>query len=215
MVQFKQSIKRIPHESAQLPILSNNGIPEPIPLRDHVNYIMDLRLQLFCRTHQGEFPSTPLTVSLSSNVGRGTPLYVKEWQVVCMRPGADIYERELYSDAKTHGNRRAAFEREWVNTVHWEDVISLPPDTKHLTLSVEKRGAVELLFKMDDDDDGSAVQIRETFIQGLRYLMVKHRLLAYLFGCIVCYVVLSLMFLFTSVATFTFVSSRIVKMKTD
>lgn len=205
-MQFQQVIIRTPPEYP-LPTLLDNGLPQGIPLRDHILYKMDIDVNLYCLKDSWDeghnLDSVQLqvyTIVFDDELELSTLVYRRTIPVVCLKTQDSISVDDIY---KVGPNRLLLFEKEWLNHITIEDNISVGPEAEAIQYVFSSRNESDLIF-----DPKSSVRLIMNFEQGFRNLMLRWRLLSHIIGTTVFFIVITILFALTGAATFYFINSK-------
>ncbi|AQZ13692.1 FLD1 (YLR404W) [Zygosaccharomyces parabailii] len=204
-LKFRQQIARIGVDR-ELPEALDNGLPQPIYLRERILYKMDLDLQFYC-IHNWD--STPQSSIVELKIAIQDPecghkLFSRKIPIVCL--GEELPTVLGDSSMKYGTSRSELYRREWLN--HWklEDKVDIVPDTRSLRLLLEMGQPAQLIF-----DPNSGLRFRMRFTQGLINLMQRWHKTAYIVGITAFDLAITALFGITTLVTFTLVSKRLPK----
>lgn len=181
-IEFFQKIERIPIEW-DIPALPDNGIPESIPLRDHISYKMDFDMNFFCISPTKNLGYTPsgiseLVLEIHSTERKQSLIFKRNIPILCMTNGDNIVEDELYDQGPS---RLSLYEKEWINHIKIHDKVDIGPEDNEIKYIWTIRSeSPRILFNLE-----SGFRLRMNFEQGLRNLMLRWHKITYIIGVVV------------------------------
>lgn len=237
---FTQELHYIP-AGIELPRLVKNGLQQEIPLRDHLKYKMDLDIKLYCLFDEfmSIEPNNlnSLDVKVGKREGHGkssgtTTVFAASFPVVCLRAGDSI---TVPQTGQLKQSRIESYKTEWLNVIHLEDIeltegLFENGDTMMVTIQTSNvnnqdndRVWAEESTKEDTRDHSdatcvkfildptSSVRFRVDFTQDIRNWMMKWKVLTYVLGIGVVFLLMTLLFLSGVAAAWHVTSGMLVK----
>lgn len=202
-----QEIKRI-DSSYDLPKTLDNGITQPIFLRDHILYKMDLDLQFYCINLSTTKRRNSL-IELELNVfdfknGRllKDELFSRRIPIVCL---TDEHQTELGTPSLKYGSSMLELYRnEWLNTLELDDKIEINSQSTSVGFILQASEQIRLILEPE-----SGIRFRMHSPQGLINLMLRWHRSTYVVGIGLFDIALTTLFGITALITFSLMSKRL------
>lgn len=197
---LEQKIKRLSIDG-NLPLVSDNGLSEPITLRQYSNYKLDIDINFFCMTgnHEvGPIASVELLILSMNSYKKYEVVYKRLVPILCMINSSSI---TVPNSGLLKTSRLRQFETEWLNKIDLQDVIPILPNYKGIKITLGYARDTSLIFTPQ-----SKVTFRLDFKQGLRNLMARRRLLSYLVGIPLFFQLLTVFVVLTALVSFVTIS---------
>ncbi|CCD27129.1 seipin NDAI_0J02370 [Naumovozyma dairenensis CBS 421] len=240
---FSQKINRISSNTIELspspllPSIESNGLEQQIALREEINYLLDLNLEFFCLNNinsRHRIDSIEIDI-FSMNMKQSTDpetdfeniekihkqlLYHYSQPIICLDVNDSVVTSELHKQTpKTSSSsalRLAMYEKEWMNTIHLQDVMNLNSSITNLVLRIKttigtETSDNELIFKMNE----CFMVFNMNFSQGLRNIMLKKRFITYVVGTVICFTIMSLLLFFSVLIVVYLFSSSSRRLKSE
>lgn len=193
--RFKQGIVCVSPDK-QLPGLKPNGLSQPIALRCHTNYKLDMKLEFYCHSLDaiGNSKGTDLQYAVVSLSDDSNLFYRYRQPVICRNQGAtNVLEGNNHAKS-----RMEVLRNEWLNSLSLEDIADISPQLENIEISIDLPNSNgEILL-----EPTSGILVRRSFEQGLRNWMLRRWRTTYIIGTAVFYISLSFIFVITCMATF-------------
>lgn len=217
IVRYFQMLDKVSIQN-ELPSVKDNGLAQRIPIRDHINYKIDVSLKFFCTLNDVpgawfyNLQNLKISVSAITHDKKNLPLYVANIPVSCMKNDDSI---SLPENKQLSTSRMKSFNTEWLNEIKIDDVIEFTPSDDYQGLSViftipntlsehghETINVFGLLMNPE-----SSLNFRMNFNQGLRNLMLRYRIITYIVGTVIFHIITTLLFVVTAILAF-YVTNR-------
>ena len=206
--KFFQSIKSIP-VGPDLPQTIDNGLSQLIPMRDNMEYKLDLNLQLYCQSKTDHLNLDNLLIDVYRGPGPllGAPggsnskdekIFHTSRPIVCLALTDSMSPQEI---EQLGPSRLDVYDEEWLNTIRIEDKISL--ESSYETISVFLKTEIAQRNLIIHPESG--IKFRMNFEQGLRNLMLRKRFLSYIIGISIFHCIICVLFFITGCTAFIFV----------
>ncbi|CAI4047051.1 seipin SKDI_12G4290 [Saccharomyces kudriavzevii IFO 1802] len=206
--KFFQSIASIP-VGTDLPQTTDNGLSQPIAMRDNIEYKLDLNLLFYCQNKNDHLNLDNLLIDIYRGPGPalGSPervdskdekIFHTSRPIVCLTVADSISYQEI---EQLGPSRLNVYNEEWLNTITIEDKISL--DSSYETISMFLR--TEMAQKNLIIQSESGITFRMNFEQGLRNLMLRKRFLSYIIGVSIFHFIICILFFIVGCTAFMFV----------
>lgn len=200
---FTQKIERIDIDN-ELPKTLDNGLSQPIFLRDHILYKMDLNLQFYCIHLFNDKPKNNV-VEFELNIfnqNSGEKLFAKRIPIACL---TEELPTSLGVPSSKYGSSvLELYRREWLNVLKLDDKIEIHPKIGSIKLELRTGQPTQLILEPE-----SSIKFRMHFSQGLINLMLRWHKTAYILGIILFDLTITSLFSISTLVTFTLVSKRL------
>lgn len=201
--KFAQNVERIDADY-DLPKTLDNGIAQPIYLRDHILYKMDLNLQFYCIYLSNDKQKNNL-MEFELQIFDRMPkrkMYGKRIPIVCL---TEEYQTELgVSSSKYGSSRLELYQKEWLNELDLDDKIEINPELQSISFVLQTREPTKLILGPE-----SGIRFRMHSPQGLINFMLRWRRTAYFVGIALFDLALTTLFTVTALVTFGLVTNKL------
>lgn len=196
---YQQSISRV-HIERDLPRTLDNGRPQPIPLRAHILYKVDLDTKFYCLPTSKGLINNIEEVELEVYLSPYSLVYRRTIPIICMKGDDSISIMELYR----HGpSRLELYQKEWLNHIKLHDKIALNSNVGFMRYVLKMPESHRLIILPE-----SGMRFRMNFEQGLRNVMLRWHKFTYAIGIIVFDFALSVLFTIAAFISFFLISRR-------
>ncbi|CAI4048438.1 hypothetical protein SUVZ_12G4280 [Saccharomyces uvarum] len=214
--KFFQSISSIP-VGTDLPQTTDNGLPQPIPMRDNIEYKLDLNLQFYCQNKIGRLNLDSMLIDVYRGPGpilrspgrvdnEDEKIFHTSRPIVCLTVEDSLSPQEV---EQLGPSRLNAYNEEWLNSIIIEDKITL--DSSYETVSIFLKTEMAQASIILQPKSGAT--FRMNFEQGLRNLMLRKRFLSYVIGISIFHCIICMLFFLTGCIAFVFVRKGQTKSK--
>ncbi|CAI4035300.1 hypothetical protein SMKI_12G4510 [Saccharomyces mikatae IFO 1815] len=206
--KFFQSISSIP-VGTDLSQTIDNGLSQLIPMRDNIEYKLDINLKFYCQSKAISLNLDNLLIDIYRGPGptlggpgvgdnKDEKIFHTSKPIVCLSVADSISPQEI---EQLGPSRLNVYGEEWLNRISIEDKISL--DSSYETISIFLKteiGQRNLIIQPE-----SGITFRMNFEQGLRNLMLRKRFLSYVIGISIFHCIICMLFFITGCTAFIFV----------
>lgn len=200
---FTQAIKRVDTDY-ELPKTLDNGISQPIHLRDHILYKMDLNLQFYC-IHMFTDKQRNNLMEFELQIFGTCPahkLFSKKIPIVCL---TEESQTELGVPSSIYGSSKLElYRKEWLNELKVDDKIKINPKLKSIKFVLQTKGPTQLILGPE-----SGLKFRMHSPQGLINFMLRWRRTAYFVGIVLFDLAITTLFSTSALTTFSLFSGKL------
>lgn len=201
--RFSQDIKRIDADY-ELPKALDNGISQPIYLRDHILYKMDLNLQFYCVhlfNDKQKSNLVELELLIFDRLAKHK-LFRKRIPIICL---SEEYPTALgVPSSKYRSSRLELYRKEWLNELELDDKIQIHPKMRSIDFVLQTVEPTQLIFEPE-----SGIKFRMHSPQGLINFMLRWRRTTYFVGIALFDLAITTLFSITALSTFALVSKKL------
>lgn len=200
---FFQRIKRIGVDH-KLPETLDNGISQPLYLREHILYKMDINLQFYCIHNWDSAPQSSIVEFRMAVYDQDseTMLFGRNMPIVCL--GEELPTALGESSMKYGTSRSELYRKEWLNQLNLEDKIDITPNRASLEVRFEMKQPAQLILHPK-----SELRFRMHFSQGLINIMQRWYKTTYAVGITAFDLAITTLFGITALVTFTLISKKL------